>query len=79
MKISKAIKILDHHNRWRRGNDNRLKMDDPKQLGIAIDTILEDYNRILIKGCDHNWRTDPDNDYIQICEFCNEKRLNKTK
>ena len=40
MTLSQAIKILSKHNKWRRG-DERIKQTDPKQLGIAIDVILE--------------------------------------
>lgn len=39
MKLKEAIKILDIHNRWRRGAD--IKMQNPTRLGKAIDIILE--------------------------------------
>ena len=39
MKIKKAIQILSAHNKWRRGGKG--KMTEPKELGIAIDTILD--------------------------------------
>lgn len=40
MKLSKAIEILEKHNHWRRAEVD-CKMVNPKELGIAIDTILE--------------------------------------
>ena len=39
MKLSTAIKVLERHNKWRRGGDG--DMVDPKKLGMAIDVILE--------------------------------------
>ena len=39
MKLKKAFKILARHNKWRRGAE--IPMENPTQLGIAIDTILE--------------------------------------
>lgn len=44
MNLDKAIKILEHHQKWRRG-DETLTMGDPKELGIAIDTILEEVKK----------------------------------
>ena len=46
MKLKKALKILKRHNKWRRGAG--IPMENPTQLGIAIDTILETFkpNRI---------------------------------
>ena len=41
MEYSEAIKILRRHNRWRRGA--YIEMDNPKIIGIAIDTVLSDY------------------------------------
>ena len=39
MKIKEATKILKYHNEWRRGSD--VEMTDIKNLGIAIDTVVE--------------------------------------
>ena len=39
MTKSKIIKILKHHNKWRRGNEN-LNMINPKTLGKAIDEAI---------------------------------------
>ena len=42
MKLKKALKILKRHNKWRRSeNIPNIPMENPIQLGIAIDTILE--------------------------------------
>ena len=45
MNINTATKILKRHNRWRRGDDG-LRMEDPKELGIAIETILSKLKNI---------------------------------
>lgn len=51
MDIEKAVYILKQHNKWRRGAD--IPMENPTELGIAIDTVvtyterrLKDDNRI---------------------------------
>lgn len=38
MDLKEAIKILEEHNKWRRGAE--VQMTDPKKLGIAIEVIL---------------------------------------
>jgi hypothetical protein len=43
MEIKGAIQILKKHNRWRRGEDENGIMVEPKKLGIAIDTIVNDF------------------------------------
>lgn len=48
MKLSKAIEILEKHNEWRRGNDD-YKMANPKELGIAIETVVK-VCKDIIKG-----------------------------
>lgn len=40
METEKAIEILKRHNEWRRDNEGKLQMQDPKELGKAIDQIL---------------------------------------
>jgi len=42
MKLEEAIKILKEHNIWRRGAED-VKMTNPKELGIAIDTVVSNY------------------------------------
>lgn len=46
MKINEAVKILRAHNAWRRSpahlpEDARGAMGDPRQIGIAIDTVCD--------------------------------------
>lgn len=46
MKIDEAVKILRAHNAWRRSpahlpEDARGAMGDPRQIGIAIDTVCD--------------------------------------
>lgn len=36
MTEQEALKLLQRHNRWRRGDDS-VEMEDPRALGIAID------------------------------------------
>ena len=40
MELKQAIGILETHNRWRRGEDVE-PMINPRELGIAIDLIVE--------------------------------------
>ena len=35
------IKTLRAHNKWRRG-DERVKMGDPKEIGIALDWAIKE-------------------------------------
>jgi len=39
MTIKKAIKILQQHNKWRRGSD-KAKMCNATELGVAIETVI---------------------------------------
>lgn len=44
MEIEKAVEILKRHNEWRRYDgeiENSPKMQDPKEIGEAIDEVLE--------------------------------------
>lgn len=43
MTLQEAVAILENHNKWRRGDDT-IKMAEPKELGIAIDLIVEHFN-----------------------------------
>jgi len=47
MKLKKAIEILDDHNQWRRWNEEYTHTN-PKELWIAIDTIIEDYEDLWL-------------------------------
>ena len=54
MKIKQAIQILKDHNEWRRFNSIDLpktsdpKMAHPRELGIAIDTVVNKFENICI-------------------------------
>lgn len=43
MTPKRAAMILKKHNLWRRDNNeiNKYQMQDPKQIGIAIDTAVD--------------------------------------
>lgn len=43
MTIEKALDILERHNLWRRDNNvpAKMKMLDPKLVGMAIDKAIE--------------------------------------
>lgn len=43
MTLQEAVKLLDKHNKWRRGDDT-LEMVEPKDLGMAIELIVEHFN-----------------------------------
>jgi hypothetical protein len=40
MTIKQAIEIVELHNKWRRDNDNKFKMGDPKEIGVALDILV---------------------------------------
>ena len=44
MNLPEAIKILELHNKWRRGAD--IKQQTPTKIGIAIDTVLSKVKNI---------------------------------
>jgi hypothetical protein len=44
MKLHEAIEILKKHNEWRR-NDENSEATNPTDLGIAIDVIVEHYQK----------------------------------
>ena len=46
MTTDEAVAILKRHNEWRRGAE--IPMEDPRDLGIAIDTVINEL-RILRK------------------------------
>ena len=43
MTLQEAVTLLENHNNWRRGDDT-LEMAEPKELGIAIELIVEHFN-----------------------------------
>lgn len=51
MTLKQAIRIVENHNKWRRDNNvpPKIKMGDPKKLGVALDVLLivaKDYYKI---------------------------------
>ena len=43
MTLQEAVTLLENHNKWRRG-DETLEMAEPKDLGMAIELIVEHFN-----------------------------------
>jgi|TARA_R110002033_G_C3813193_1_gene232350 hypothetical protein len=43
MTLQEAVTLLENHNKWRRGDDT-LEMAEPKDLGMAIELIVEHFN-----------------------------------
>lgn len=41
MDVQEALRLLEHHNKWRRGAD--IPMLNPSVLGEVIDTIVKKY------------------------------------
>lgn len=53
MTEKEAILLLITYNDWRRGDE--IPMPDIKQLGIAIDTVVNTWKKRNINGCiNHN-------------------------
>lgn len=53
MKLDQAIKTLEAHNQWRRDRSevNPHEMQNPQDVGIAIDVVIEvakDYLKMLV-------------------------------
>ena len=72
MEIKEAIEILENHNYWRRDNSvpSETEMISPKELGIAIDKIVEHFkNNVLL----HNVRLS----FNSIEKAVNDLNLNK--
>lgn len=50
--VNQAVEILKQHNAWRRDDSGVLKMQNPKELGMAIERVLmcvnslQDYEKI---------------------------------
>jgi hypothetical protein len=47
MTLKQAIKLLKYHQKWRRGAD--IVMPSPRQIGEAIDVILEHFKNKELK------------------------------
>ena len=46
MTIEKAIEILELHNKWRRDDDGKYEMAEPKELGEAIDLVISELKNL---------------------------------
>lgn len=46
MNLQEAVNVLERHNEWRRNDSvpNNIVMVEPKELGLAIDLIVNHYN-----------------------------------
>ena len=76
MKLKEAIQILKDHNEWRRFNSVGLsrksdpKMAQPRELGIAIDTVVKHFETQNIvnncKGC--GIETEDKAKHCEVCE-----------
>ena len=77
MKLKQAIKILKDHNTWRRFNSVGLsrksdpKMAHPRDLGIAIDTVVSYFeSKNIVNNClACGKKTEDKADYCQVC-YC---------
>jgi hypothetical protein len=49
MNIERAIEILELHNKWRRDNDGKYEMAKPKELGVAIDTVVSEFKNLHLQ------------------------------
>ena len=43
MDVQEALRLLEHHNKWRRGAD--IPMLQPNVLGEVIDTIVKEFKK----------------------------------
>lgn len=43
MDVQDALRLLERHNKWRRGAD--VPMESPKEIGEAIDLIVKEYKK----------------------------------
>ena len=46
MTLKEAIKLLESHNKWRRGED--IEPTNLTQLGIAIDLVVKHFNQFIV-------------------------------
>ena len=68
MELKEIIKNLRHYNNWRRDNDSKYIMPEPKQVGLTIDAAISKLNKLLIYDVSH--RTWNKNEVInQLNEF----------
>ena len=76
MKIKEAIQILKDHNEWRRFNSIDLpktsdpKMAQPRELGIAIDTVVKYFEtQNIVNNCEGcGIETEDKAEHCEVCE-----------
>jgi hypothetical protein len=76
MKIKQAIQILKEHNEWRRFNSIDLpktsdpKMAHPRELGIAIDTVVKHFEtQNIVNNCEGcGIETEDKAEHCEVCE-----------
>ena len=76
MKIKQAIQILKDHNEWRRFNSIDLpktsdpKMAQPRELGIAIDTVVNHFEtQNIVNNCEGcGIETEDKAEHCEVCE-----------
>jgi hypothetical protein len=77
MKKSEAIAILERHNKWRRGAE--IPMEDPTELGIAIDVVLAELKGENSPECgtkEIDSSIEDENERIPYCTDCGSEDLN---
>lgn len=45
MNIKETIKKLEAYNKWRRDNDCKYEMPNPKEIGLAIDKAIRELKK----------------------------------
>ena len=76
MKLKEAIQILKDHNEWRRFNSIDLpktsdpKMAQPRELGIAIDTVVKNFEtQNIVNNCEGcGIETEDKAEHCEVCE-----------
>jgi hypothetical protein len=76
MKLKEAIQILKDHNEWRRFNSIDLpktsdpKMAQPRELGIAIDTVVKHFEtQNIVNNCEGcGIETEDKAEHCEVCE-----------
>lgn len=74
MKLKEAIQILKDHNEWRRFNSIDLpktsdpKMAHPRELGIAIDTVVKHFEtQNIVNNCE-GCGIETEAEHCEVCE-----------
>jgi len=76
MKLKEAIQILKDHNEWRRFNSIDLpktsdpSMAHPRELGIAIDTVVQHFEtQKIVNNCEGcGIETEDKAEHCEVCE-----------